>query len=129
MLSTALLTDQALVLLVERAASIGLGALVEVRDAADLVRALRAEARAVLLRRTPEAGPDDLHRLLAMIPDDVVRAVECGPAARASLIACARHGADAVLLGREALTGPNPGTALASLAALSAHPSMACRDR
>lgn len=129
LLSAAQLAQQALVSLVERAESIGLGALVEVRDTRDLMRALHAQAHAVLLRRGPHARPEELHHLLAMVPAGIVRALESGPDARTDLIACARHGGDAVLLRRDALTGADPGAAVGALAAMGAHPSLARRNR
>jgi indole-3-glycerol phosphate synthase len=122
------LPDEALVCLVERAESIGTAALVEVRDGRDLVRALRARARALLLRPPLGAGPATartaLHDLLTMVPDRVVRVAECGPAGHSDLIACARLGADAVLVGGELLAGRDPGPTVARLASIGAHPAL-----
>jgi indole-3-glycerol phosphate synthase len=125
------LPDQALYCLIERAASIGMAALVEVRDGRDLVRALRAGARVVLLRPPRDAAPAEgrraLEDLLAIVPEHIVRVAECGPAGRADLIACARLGADAVLLGTALLSGPNPAATVASLASMGAHPALSRR--
>lgn len=122
------LPDEALVCLVERAESIGTAALVEVRDGRDLVRALRARARALLLRpplgAAPAAARTALHDLLAMVPDRVVRVAERGPAGHSDLIACARLGADAVLVGGELLAGRDPGPTVARLASIGAHPAL-----
>lgn len=132
-LRAAALPDQALLSLVERAESIGMAALVEVRDGRDVVRALRAGSRALLLRPPAGAGRAAararLHEMLAMVPERVVRVAECGPAGRADLIACARRGADAVLLRRAALAGAgaDPGAAVADLACVGAHPALARR--
>ncbi|ACU69997.1 Indole-3-glycerol phosphate synthase [Catenulispora acidiphila DSM 44928] len=130
-LRAATLSDLALFSLVERAASIGMEALVEVRTGADLVRALRAQARGVLLRPSADAIPGtpqaDLHDLLSMVPDGVVKVAECGPGGRSDLIACARNGADAVLLGARLLTCPDPGSVVADLAAMGAHPALSRR--
>jgi indole-3-glycerol phosphate synthase len=124
------LPDDALVCLVERASTIGLAALVEVRDGRDLVRALRAGARALLLRAPADAAPEQarlmLEDLLPMVPDHVVRIAECG-AARADLIACARLGADAVLLGRALLAGPGAAATVSGMASMGAHPALARR--
>jgi indole-3-glycerol phosphate synthase len=123
----ATLPREALLSLVERAGSIGLTAIIDVCDAQDLVRALRAHARAVLLRPRhpdPTAAREALHGLLAMVPDRVVRVAECGPAGRSDLIACARLGADAVLLSRAALVDRDPGATVADLTAIGAHPSL-----
>jgi indole-3-glycerol phosphate synthase len=131
LISAADLPDDALVCLVERAASIGMAAVVEVRDGRSLVRALRAKARVVLLRPPADATPAEarsaLENLLPMVPEHVVRIAECGPAGRADLIACARLGADAVLLGQQLLSGPNPGATVSSLASMGAHPALARR--
>lgn len=126
------LADDALVCLIERASSIGLAALVEVRHARDLVRALRAGAAAVLLRPPADAASESEARgaladLLPMVPAHVVRVAECGPAGRADLIACARLGADAVLLGGALLNGPDPAATVASLASMGAHPALTRR--
>jgi indole-3-glycerol phosphate synthase len=123
--------DQALISLVERAGSIGLAAVVEVRDGRDLIRTLRAGAGIVLLRPPAQAAPEDarraLHDLLAMVPPRLVRIVECGPAGRADLVACARLGADAVFAGSALLAGPDPVATVASLASIGAHPALSRR--
>ena len=49
---------------------------------------------------------------------------ECGAAVRSDLIAYARQGADAVLLGRTLLTGDDPRATVTGLAAIGAHPSL-----
>lgn len=125
------LTDQALVCLVERACSVGVAALVEVRDGRDLVRALRAGARALLLRPPADATAEQARRaledLLPLVPDHVVRVAECGPAGRADLIALARLGADAVLLGRALLSGPGAAATVSGMASMGAHPALSRR--
>jgi indole-3-glycerol phosphate synthase len=124
----AALADVALVALVERAESIGMTAVVEVRDGRDLVRALRAGARVVLLRPPVGASAAQaraaLHDLLAMCPDGVVRVAECGPAGQADLISFARLGADAVLLGTALLDGADPWATAGRLASMGAHPAL-----
>lgn len=131
LLTAAALPREALVSLVERTASLGLTALVEVRDGPDLVLALRAGARAVLVRAPEHVNADAaraaIHELLPMVPGDVVRVAECGPAGRSDLIAYARQGADAVLLGRAALAGGDPCATLTGLVSIGAHPSLARR--
>jgi indole-3-glycerol phosphate synthase len=128
LLTAAALRSDALESLVERAASLGLTAVVDVRDGADLMLALSAAARAVLVRQPAqvpaEAGRAALCDLLSMIPDSVVRVAECGPAGRSDLIAYARKGADAVLLGRALLAGGDPRATVTGLAAIGAHPSL-----
>jgi len=128
LLTAAALRGEALVSLVERADSLGLTAVVDVRDGAELMLALHAAARAVLVRPAAHAGEDAgrsaLCDLLSMIPDSVVRVAECGAAGRSDLIAYARKGADAVLLGRALLTGDDPRATVTGLAAIGAHPSL-----
>jgi indole-3-glycerol phosphate synthase len=123
--------DVALVSLVERAASIGLAAVVEVRCSRHLLRALRADASVVLLRPPEEATAEDaraaLHELLPMVPARLVRIAECGPAGRADLVACARLGVDAVLLGSTLLSGDDPAATVAGLASIAAHPALSRR--
>lgn len=123
-LPTETLSDPALYSLLERAESIGMAAIVEVRGSADLVRALRAQAKAVLLRPLAGAGMDEL---LSLVPDGVLKVAECGPGGRSSLIACARGGADVVLIGASHLTGTDPATTVAGLAAMGAHPALTAR--
>lgn len=128
LLPAAALTDVALVALIERAESIGMTAVVEVRDGRDLVRALRAGVRVVLLR--PPAGATAveartaLQDLLTMVPSRVVRVAECGPAGQADLISSARLGADAVLLGAALLDGADPCATAGRLASMGAHPAL-----
>ncbi|HEU5356677.1 MAG TPA: hypothetical protein VFU65_19575 [Actinocrinis sp.] len=128
LLTAAAMPCEALVSLVERADSLGLTAVVDVRDGADLMLALRASARAVLVRPsahvTDEAARSALCDLLSMIPDSVLRIAECGAAGRSDLIAYARKGADAVLLGRALLNGDDPRATVTGLAAIGAHPSL-----
>ena len=122
------LADVALVALVERAESIAMTAVVEVRDGRDLVRALRAGARVVLLRPPVGASAAQartaLQDLLSMCPEGVVRVAECGPAGQADLISFARLGADAVLLGTALLDGADPGATAGRLASMGAHPAL-----
>jgi indole-3-glycerol phosphate synthase len=125
------LPDEALVCLVERATSIGMAPIVEVRDGRSLVRALRARARILLVRPPADATAVEargaLEDLLPMVPEHIVRVAECGPAGRSDLIACARLGADAVLVGGDLLSGPNPGTTVSGLASMGAHPALSRR--
>jgi indole-3-glycerol phosphate synthase len=130
-LPAATLSDSALYSLLERAESLGMDAVVEVRGGADLVRALRARARAVLLRPTADAASAgaSVHDLLLMVPDGVVKVAECGTArsGRTGLIACARNGADAVLVGAALLAGADSAAIVADLSAMGAHPALTAR--
>jgi len=129
-LPAAALSDSALYSLLERAESLGMDGLVEVHCGADLVRALKARARAVLVRPTADAAPSgaSVSDLLSMVPHGVVKLAECGPTGRSGLIACARNGADAVLVGAALLAGAADAAAIvADLAAMGAHPALAAR--
>jgi indole-3-glycerol phosphate synthase len=137
-LPTETLSDPALYSLLERAESIGMAAIVEVRGSADLVRALRAQAKAVLLRPDAGAGSGSgsssdvgvgagMDELLSLVPNGVVKVAECGPGGRSSLITCARGGADVVLIGASHLTGTDPASTVAGLAAMGAHPALTAR--
>jgi len=122
-----LLTDEALISLVERAGTIGLTPVVEVRSAHDLVRALRGEATALLLRptlRTSGSVQSTLAKLLPLVPAGVVRVAAAGSTPRSDLLASAKLGTDAFFVGSKELAGGGPGESLATLAALGAHPSV-----
>lgn len=130
LLSATALEQEALVSLVERAASIGLSAIVEVRDGRELVRAVGAGAGIISLApHDPDTGEVDrgaLAHLLPLVPDGVVRVAACGSAGRADLIACAKAGADAVRIGSAALAaGDDPRANVAALVAVGAHPALA----
>ncbi|GAA2011253.1 indole-3-glycerol phosphate synthase TrpC [Catenulispora yoronensis] len=145
-LPAATLSDSALYSLLERAESIGMDAIVEVGSAADLVRALRARARGVLLRSTADAVSVDaasadvvsadvvsagasVDELLLMVPDGVVKLAECGPGGRSGLISHARNGADAVVVGASLLAGADSVSVVADLVAIGAHPALSARGR
>jgi indole-3-glycerol phosphate synthase len=128
LLVAAALEQGALVSLIERAESIGLTALVEVRDGPEVVRAVGAGARIIAVNapdlRTPQVDREALARLVELIPDGAVRVAECGSAGRLDLIACAKAGADAVLVGQSLLAGKNPRATVAGLVAAGAHPAL-----
>ena len=129
LLTVAALGQEELVSLVERAASIGLGAVVEVRDGRELVRAVGAGA-GVIAVAPRDPGTHDVDRvalahLLPLIPEGIVRVAECGSAGRSDLIACARAGADALRVGAPLLAGGDPRGNVAALVAVGAHPALA----
>ena len=123
-----LVTDEALISLVERAGTIGLTPVVEVRSAHDLVRALRGEATALLLRPALRTSPGSIQstlaKLLPLVPSGVVRVAAAGSSPRSDLIASAKLGTDAFFVGSRLLAGGRPGEGVATLAALGAHPSV-----
>jgi indole-3-glycerol phosphate synthase len=127
LLIVAALEQNALVSLVERTESLGMTALVEVHDEAELARALDAGARVVGVNardlRTLEIDRSVFGRLAPEIPDAVVKVAESGVRGPHDLLAYAAHGADAVLVGEGVVTGGNPRQAVADLVTAGAHPS------
>jgi indole-3-glycerol phosphate synthase len=127
LLIVAALEQNALVSLVERTESLGMTALVEVHDEAELTRALDAGARVVGVNardlRTLEVDRGVFGRLAPLIPEGVVKVAESGIRGPHDLLAYAAHGADAVLVGEGVVTGGNPRQAVADLVTAGAHPS------
>ncbi|MBK5308011.1 MAG: indole-3-glycerol phosphate synthase TrpC [Frankiaceae bacterium] len=127
LLIVAALEQNALVSLVERTESLGMTALVEVHDEAELARALDAGARVVGVNardlKTLEVDRSVFGRLAPAIPDGVVKVAESGVRGPHDLLAYAAHGADAVLVGEGVVTGGNPRQAVADLVTAGAHPS------
>lgn len=129
LLRASVLTDDALVSLVERAGTIGLTAVVEVCGAHDLVRALRSEAATLLLHpaRRVHSGSvqSTLAKLLPLVPPGIVRIARSGSAAaRSDLITSAKLDADAMLVGSPQLVGGTPRETIAALVALGSHPAV-----
>jgi indole-3-glycerol phosphate synthase len=132
LLHPSLVTDEALISLVERAGTIGLTAVVEVRSAHDLVRALRGGATTLLLRPALRASggsiQSTLAKLLPLVPAGVVRVAASGSSPRSDLLASAKLDADAFFVPSRQLVGDGkPGETVAALAALAAHPAVARR--
>jgi indole-3-glycerol phosphate synthase len=132
LLHPSLVTDEALISLVERAGTIGLTVVVEVRSAHDLVRALRGEATTLLLRPALRASEGSvqstLAKLLPLVPAGVVRVATSGASPRSDLLASAKLDADAFFIPSGQLVGDGkPGETVAALAALAAHPAVARR--
>jgi len=113
--------------LVERSASLGMTALVEVHDEAELERALAAGATVVGVNardlKTLEVDRSVFGRLSPLIPDGVVKIAESGVRGPHDLLAYAAVGADAVLVGEGVVTGGNPRQAVAELVTAGNHPS------
>ncbi|MCA1712707.1 MAG: indole-3-glycerol phosphate synthase TrpC [Actinobacteria bacterium] len=127
LLIVAALEQEALISLVERTESLGMSALVEVHDEAELARALDAGARIVGVNardlRSLEVDRTVFARLAPQIPDGVVKVAESGVRGPHDLLAYAASGADAVLVGEGVVTGGNPRQAVADLVTAGAHPS------
>jgi indole-3-glycerol phosphate synthase len=128
LLIVAALEQEALVSLRERAESLGMTALVEVHDEAEVDRALDAGARVIGVNarnlRTLEVDRSTFAQLAPRIPDGVVRVAESGVRGPHDVLEYARHGANAVLVGESLVTGGDPRTAVADLVAAGAHPAL-----
>lgn len=127
LLIAAALGDDALVGLLERVESLGMAALVEVHDEAELGRALAAGARLVGVNardlRTLAVDREVVPRLLRLVPPAVVTVAESGVRGPADLLGYAAAGADAVLVGEGVVAGSDPRAAVAALVAVGAHPA------
>ena len=128
LLIVAALEQEALVSLIERAASIGMAALVEVHDEAQAVRAVAAGARIIGVNardlRTLEIDRSIFARLAPAIPDRIVKVAESGVRGPHDLIEYARAGADAVLVGESLVTGRDPRSAVNELVTAASHPAL-----
>ncbi|MCW2665982.1 MAG: indole-3-glycerol phosphate synthase [Frankiales bacterium] len=127
LLIVAALEQNALVSLIERTESLGMTALVEVHDEAELARALEAGVSVVGVNardlRTLEVDRGVFGRLAPMFPEGIVKIAESGVRGPHDLLAYAAAGADAVLVGEGVVTGGNPRQAVADLVAAGAHPA------
>jgi indole-3-glycerol phosphate synthase len=128
LLIVAALEQNALVSLVERAASIGLVPLVEVHSQAELSRALDAGAQVIGVNArnlaTLEVDRTIFARLAPNIPDEVVKIAESGVRGPHDLLAYAAAGADAVLVGESLVVGKDPRSAVADLVTAGSHPAL-----
>ncbi|EIV96628.1 indole-3-glycerol phosphate synthase TrpC [Frankia sp. QA3] len=126
LLIVAALDQPRLVGLRERIESLGMTALVEVHDEAELGRALDADARLIGVNardlRTLEIDRATFARLAPMVPPGVLMVAESGVRGPRDLLAYAAAGADAVLVGEAAVTG-DPRQTIADLVAAGAHPA------
>ncbi|GII90368.1 indole-3-glycerol phosphate synthase TrpC [Sinosporangium siamense] len=127
LLIVAALEQNALVSLIERAESIGLTPLVEVHTAEELDRALDAGAKIIGINardlKTLKVDREVFGRLAPKIPDGVIRIAESGVRGPHDLLAYARAGADAVLVGESLVTGKDPRAAVVDLVTAGAHPA------
>ncbi len=98
--------------LLRQAGALGLDALVEVHDEADLERALAAGATLVGVNHrdleTFEVIPDQTAKLAALVPAAVTLVALSGVSAREEVAALDAAGADAVLVGESLVTAPDP---------------------
>lgn len=114
-----ILDDPALKRLLDLTGALGMAALVEVHDAAELERALGVGAAIIgINNRDLATFTTDLGttvRLLGQLPDDVVVVSESGIRNRDDVQKLGEAGVDAVLVGETLLKADDPGDAAASL--------------
>jgi indole-3-glycerol phosphate synthase len=127
LLIVAALEQQRLVGLLERIESLGMTALVEVHDEAEVTRALDAGARLVGVNardlRTLQVDRSTYCRLRPRLPRTVLTVAESGIRGPQDLLQYAAAGADAVLVGEAAVSGPDPRALVAELVTAAAHPA------
>ena len=128
LLIVAVLEQNALVSLVERAMSIGLVPLIEVHTDAEVVRAVEAGAKVIGVNArdltTLEVDRGLFARLAPLIPGDVIKIAESGIRGPRDLFAYAAAGANAVLVGESLVTGKDPRSAVADLVTAGSHPAL-----
>jgi indole-3-glycerol phosphate synthase len=119
LLIVALLAQDELAELFGLAGDLGLDALVEVHDEAELERALAIGAGLVGVNQrdlhTFRVDPERAARVAAHIPGDVVKVAESGVDSPAEVAALAQAGFDAVLVGESLLRSPDRRAAVAAL--------------
>ena len=124
-----ILEDPLLAELLSGARELGMAALVEVHDAAELERALAAGAEVVGINNrdlsTFRSSVAVTLELVRRIPPEVVVISESGLATRKDLATVGAAGADAVLMGEALLRSPRPGDAVAALTGVPCGPRAA----
>ena len=119
LLIAAVLSDAELGSLRQLAAELGLAALVEVHDEDELARALAAGASLVGVNRrdlrTFEVDERRAERVVAGIPDGVVKVAESGVRSSSDVERLARAGFDAVLVGEALVTSADPASLVEQL--------------
>lgn len=128
LLIAAALDQQTLFALHERARSIGLGVIVEVHDADDVVRAVDAGAEIIGVNardlRTLEVHREQFAKVAPVIPDRIAKIAESGVRGPQDLLDYAKAGADAVLVGESLVVGDDPQSAVHCLVTAGAHPAI-----
>lgn len=126
LLIAAALDDAELAAYARFAADLGLAALVEVHDEAEVERALAVEADLIGVNQrdlvTFEVDNERAIRLAPRIPPDVVRVAESGIAGPDDARPLADAGYDAVLVGESLVTADDPQAAVAALRSIPARP-------
>lgn len=121
LLIVAALEQARLVTLQQQAWDLGLAALVEVHDEAELARAVAAGARLIGVNnrnlRTLAVDVEASDRLASLIPASAVAVSESGLTSRQELDRLSGLGYRAFLMGERFMTDPDPATALARMVA------------
>ena len=103
------------------AIEVGLDALVEVHDEAELDRALAVGSTLIGVNQrdlvTFQVDHDRARRMAALIPEAVVSVAESGVRGRADAVALRSAGYDALLVGESLVTAGDPASAVAQLLA------------
>lgn len=119
LLIVAVLDDDLLARCLDRAASLGLAALVEVHDERELARAVAVGATLVGVNQrnleTFEVDRGLAARLRDVMPSGVVSVAESGVRGAEDAVALAAAGYDAVLVGETLVTSHDPGAAVVDL--------------
>ena len=134
LLIVAALEQTVLTSFIERVHSLGMTALVEVHTADEVARAVDAGSGLIGVNarnlKTLEVDRGSFARLAPLIPAGVVRVAESGVRGPHVVMAFAREGADAVLVGEALVTDDAPRESVADLVAAGSHPSLrAVRNR
>jgi len=116
LLIAAMLPDEGIRALLDRAHAEGLDVLIEVHDEAELVRALVIETDLVGINhrdlRTFEVDNELTARLRAHVPEGVILVSESGISSAEEAVALARAGVDALLIGEHFMRSDRPGEEL-----------------
>jgi indole-3-glycerol phosphate synthase len=127
LLIVAALDQPTLIGLRERAESLGMTALVEVHDEAEIGRAVDAGARVIGINarnlKTLEVDRSTFARLAPLVPPGILKVAESGVRGPHDVLRYAQAGASAVLVGESLVTGGHPRQAVADLVAAGAHPA------
>ncbi len=119
LLIAAALTDEKLEELFRLARELGLDALIEVHDRAEMERALRLEPDLIGVNnrnlKTLEVSLETTRALLPLKPPGAVLVSESGFSRRRDLEALRRRGVDAFLIGESLMRAADPGQALSEL--------------
>ncbi|MDQ4131176.1 MAG: indole-3-glycerol phosphate synthase TrpC [Actinomycetota bacterium] len=133
LLIVAALHDEALTALFDACAQAGVDTLVEVHDAHEAGRAVDAGATLVGVNardlRTLEVDRDVFATVRPHLPANVLTVAESGMRGPDDVLAAARAGADAVLVGESLITAPDPRASVALLVSAGATPLTASEYR